>query len=154
MFFKEREDETTEQAGAVKPAKKRHTWPWMLVVAVMMIVLAFWPYIEVNSLTAKYGEQFSEGYLDPGYGGECDYFKVVRYKGKGPHVWCSGRLIPNHLTSVTDNEAVVIYVVNNHSAELLIIFDETGDGEWKMKEWSCVWSRSGSADDMTWPWYR
>ena len=143
------------QSERVRSEKRKRIWLIALVAVLgVLLVLAFYPYVWANDLTTKYGQQFSEGYLEPGYFNECDYFKVVKYKGKGPYVYCSGRGIRDQLRAVSENESAVLYVVNDHSDVILIVFEESGEDSWTMKEWSCVWSSSGSADEFTWPLYR
>lgn len=128
------------------------------VVAVVFLLVAigpsFAPYMGVERLTDLYGAQFENGYKQLGYFKDYDYLKVLKYKGDGPYVYCSNSGISEELASATEDQAVVMYVVDNHSAEVVVVFNEVSDVAWQMQSWGAVWSTSGNADDFTWPMYR
>ena len=124
-----------------------------VALLLFMIAPSFVPYIEVERLTEHYGVQFEDGYKELGYFKECDYHKVLRYEGEGPYVYSSSSFATGMLEYLDDDEAAVLYVVDGHAAELLVVFEQAQDG-WKMKSWDAIWSKSGSADDFTWPMYR
>ena len=125
------------------------------VIVVLFLLLAV-PFFKVDALTSKYGDEFADGYLATGFfdENECDYYKVIKYKGTGIRLYCSGPGNREWISSVTDSQALVLYVLDGHSCVILITFEENGSGSWKMQSWDCVWSREGSADELTWPLYR
>ena len=125
-----------------------------VVFLLMAITPSFAPYIEIERLTDRHGAQFEDGYLQLGYFKECDYHKVLRYEGEGPFVYCSNSTTSGLLDYIDADEAAVIYVVDDHAAEVLVVFEEAPGGGWQLKSWDAIWSKSGSADDFTWPMYR
>ena len=127
---------------------RMRAWPFVLLALGLLILVAIVPYIEVERLTEHYGVQFEDGYKELGYFKECDYHKVLRYEGEGPYVYSSSSFATGMLEYLDDDEAAVLYVVDGHAAELLVVFEQAQDG-WKMKSWDAIWSKSGSADDFT-----
>lgn len=104
----------------------------LVIVLVLLIVLSF-PYIKAGYLTVKYGDEFANGYEQTGMIDDIEYFRVIEYN---------------------DKEAVVCYIVKNHGALVKIWFEQNEDGVWQEIKWDCVWSKTGSADNFCWPYYR
>ena len=86
------------------------------------------PYIKVEILTLLHGQEFSGLEQQT----KSEYFKVFAYDRE-------------HL-------AQVYYVEKNHSSGNLFTFIKE-DEEWKLYQWDTIWSLSGSADDIIWPFY-
>ncbi len=64
--------------------------------------------------------------------GNLDYLKVMKY---------------------SEESASVYYVGEDRSYGVMIDF-RRGDNQWELKEWDTIWSNSGSAEGMIWPYYR
>ena len=101
----------------------------ILILVVLLILLVIFPYIKVEYLTIKYGEDFvgleqQTNMLNPS-----KYHKVMEY---------------------SSIQAKVFYVSDTGT---LITFTKEGT-EWVIKSWETVWSTTGSADEFFWPYYR
>lgn len=90
------------------------------------------PYIKVEILTLLHGKEFSGLEKQTNMLAESEYFKVFAFDRE-------------HL-------AQVYYVEKNHSSGNLFTFIKE-DEEWKLYQWDTIWSLSGSADDIIWPFY-
>lgn len=106
------------------------------VLLVMLSVLALYiiaSYTKVEILTWQHKSEFYSRYDLTGMVDDIEYCKVMSY---------------------SKEYAEVYYVTKDKEAGLLysLILDE--NGEWQLDSWDAVWSKSGSADDFIWPYYR
>ena len=90
------------------------------------------PYAKAELLTAWHGEEFAQEYKQSGMIDQIEYFKI---------------------TSYNNEDACVFYVTDTHSSGVRMNFSG-GSGNWKLSNWSAVWSANGSADGFCWPYYR
>ena len=105
----------------------------ILIIVMILLIVLFFPYIKAEYLTAKYGDEFDDGYEQTGMINGIEYFRVVEYN---------------------DSKAVVCYIIENHSSLVKIWFERNDDNVWEEVSWDCVWSKTGSADNFCWPYYR
>ncbi len=94
-----------------------------------LIVISF-PYLKAEYLTAKYGSQFEDEYVQTHMLDYADYCKVLD---------CDG------------SYARVVYIEKGVCTNTLE-FEYRG-GDWVMTRWDTIWSSSGSADSLMWPLY-
>lgn len=104
----------------------------IIIIVLIFVVGLTIPYVKAELLTAKYGKEFAYGYEQSGMIEQIEYFKVI---------------------SCFNGNATVFYVLNEHSAGVLMNFAR-GSGEWTLTDWRVIWSTSGSADSFCWPYYR
>ncbi len=109
-----------------------------IVLIIILILLAsfllVWgvSLIRNEILTARYGEQFEDGYKQCNMISGIEYLKVMEY---------------------CETDAKVYYVsAHNTGADLFTFHRE--DGQWVMTRWETIWSTSGSASDCVWPYLR
>ncbi|MDD6736095.1 MAG: hypothetical protein PUE13_07280 [Clostridiales bacterium] len=83
-------------------------------------------------LTAIHGDEFSELYKSNTMLGEQEYLKVLEY---------------------SDSSARVYYVGKDNSMANIICFVKR-EGQWEYDKWErCVWSKTGSASEVAWPYW-
>ncbi|MBB6217231.1 hypothetical protein HNQ80_003350 [Anaerosolibacter carboniphilus] len=104
----------------------------LIVIAICTLIFLIVPYIRVEILTWQHGSEFATLYRLTNMIDGIDYFKVMDY---------------------SDTSARVYYVGNNRVTGSLLRFIRK-DGQWVLERWDTVWSRTGSADDFIWPYYR
>lgn len=134
---------------------KKHGKKWMIVFIILVPVLIYLlvPYFKVNSLTAKYGAEFSSLYSENGFYEDIEYLKVFQYRDeKVDMVYLDDDRLKKELDILDDDYAVVLYVEENHSSVALFIFCDA-NGKWELSEWDIVRSFSGTADGFMWPCY-
>jgi len=100
-----------------------------LIVAIVVFVAA--SYLRVEYYTIRYGGQFEELYKQTRMIDSVDYCKVLEH---------------------SSSYAKICYVKRKTNV-YVIEFNKTGSEEWQICEWNCVWSGTGSADDLMWPLY-
>ena len=100
----------------------------IFLLAVIMLPLVF-PYAKAEVLTFFHGEEFESLYQELHFK-HLDYYKVVSYGNR---------------------EAEVVYV-GKKSIIIKVCYQKKD--EWELDSWKCVWSSSGSADDLDWFFYR
>jgi len=129
---------------------------FIVIVLIALLVGAFIavPRIQVNALTSQHAAEFEDRYKDIGYYEDIEYFKVIKYKGEGIDLYVSSPGMREKLQAMGDDEAAVLYVDRNSASASILIFKENPSGDWEMDTWFTVWSKSGSADEFTWPMYR
>ena len=101
-----------------------------LVFVVLSLIVVF-PYMKAELNTWLHGAEFRNLYKSTGMIEGIEYFRVLDY-------------------SATHSK--VFYVSTDHVAGNLLIFSKTDSG-WVLDHWETVWSRSGSASKLTWPYY-
>lgn len=102
------------------------------ILAFLALLLIFLPYIKAEILTLKYGQQFENEYSQTNMIDDIEYMKIIEY---------------------SDTHAEVFYVTGNHETGELMIFEKK-DEDWVYVYWNTVWSKTGSADNFLWPYYR
>lgn len=105
--------------------------PIYLILAIVVIFVAVWgaALLRCEILTGRYHDDFAEAYKSNKMIGDMDFFKVIS---------CDGE------------EAEVYYVSANGAALLKF---EMQDGAWVETAWDTIWSKSGSADGIVWPYW-
>ncbi len=101
-----------------------------VAIVIIILTIVIFPYLKAEYLTARFGSQFygleqETKMLDP-----AKYYKVLSY---------------------SENFAKVYYI-SDYSRDLILF--EKEDGRWNRIEWRTVWSKTGSADELYWPYYR
>lgn len=109
--------------------KKKSLLIKVIILVLLIIVL---PYVRVEILTAAHRQQFLTEYKQMNMIAEIAYLKILHY---------------------TETKADVYYVLKDHVAGVTINFMRH-NGVWEMTNWRTVWSESGSADELMWPFYR
>lgn len=104
----------------------------VIVITICILIILTVSYIKVEILTWKHGPEFKNAYILNNLTDEIDYFKVMDY---------------------SETSAQVYYVTKARSSGDLFRFARK-DGHWVLEKWETIWSRTGSADDFIWPYYR
>lgn len=104
-----------------------------LIVSPLLCFLIIWGgcLIKCEILTFCHEEEFTQAYLQNPMLLDQEYAKVIRYG---------------------DESARVYYVSQQHQSADLLDFKKV-EGQWMMDGWSTVWSRSGSASEVIWPYW-
>lgn len=102
----------------------------VIVVVLTAVFVLFWPYIKVEYLTMKYGDEFVGLEEQTNMLHDSRYLKVFGYD---------------------ENEAVIFYVSDSGD---MVTFVKDENGSWSVKTWKTIWSTTGSADEFIWPYYR
>lgn len=124
----------------------------ILSILILLCLPLFYPYLEVDRLTKKYGEEFSELYRDNGFYSDIEYLKVIKYKEESAHFFISNKKISDEIDELSNSDALVLYIEEGHSSASLFVYT-LEDNQWKFVEWYTLWAYSGSADDFFWPYY-
>ena len=106
----------------------------LLIAAVIVgSLLLIWgaSLIRCEILTAKYYDDFADAHAQNTMLGDMEYFKVLRCDGK---------------------TAEVYYVGRDMSGGDVLTF-ENQNGTWVQTDWKTVWSDSGSASDVIYPYW-
>ncbi len=100
------------------------------VVLVFVLLILVFPYIKAEYLTSRYGKEFI------GLEQQTQMLDLEKY---------------HKVVSYSKNEATVFYVTNNSGN--IIVFKRNETEEWIIAYWNVVWSKTGSADNFSWPYY-
>lgn len=107
----------------------------IIIVAVVVIscFALFWigSFIRCEILTAQHAQEFSELYKLTNMINKIDYLKVMEY---------------------SEDNARVYYVTKNSFGNMITFVKQ--DNHWDMVNWETIWSASGSADGVVWPYIR
>ena len=87
--------------------------------------------IKCEILTNKHYADFEVAYRDNSMLGEMENFKVLN---------CDGRT------------AEVYYIETGKTTAHVLSF-EKADGSWEETNWRCIWSSTGSASEVIWPYW-
>lgn len=101
-----------------------------IALIILVIIMLIFSYLKAEYLTIRFGSQFDGLEQDTRMLDPAKYYKVISY---------------------SENYAKVYYI-SDYSRDLIIF--EKEDGQWKINEWRTVWSKTGSADEFFWPYYR
>ena len=104
-----------------------------MVIAAIMIPVALWgiSLIKCEMLTHKYYDDFEHAYKQNTMLGEMEYFKVL---------------------SCGENTAEVYYVSKGMTDANVLTF-KNDNGIWQETSWKTVWSTSGSASEVIYPYW-
>ena len=111
----------------------KRKWWLLLIIAVILTPTVIWlsSLIKCEVLTEKYYDDFELAYTQNSMLGDMEYFKVLS---------CDG---------VT---AEVYYVGKDMSGADVLTFQYT-DGQWSQTAWETVWSSTGSASEVIFPYW-
>ena len=105
----------------------------IIVIVAIMIPVAFWTsaLIKCEILTHKYHDDFAQAYTQNTMLGEMEYFKVLS---------CDGNIAEVYYVSRGMTDANVLTFKNNN-------------GIWQEISWETIWSTSGSASEVIYPYW-
>ena len=105
----------------------------VLLVGILLGVIAMWcvTLIRHEIQTRAHYEEFEYAYMDGTTLGDMEYFKVVYYD---------------------DKAAQVYYVSKGMAGGDLLTFERSGDA-WVQVQWNTIWSSTGSASGVIWPYW-
>lgn len=103
------------------------------VLSVSLLFILCWAYFLIRNerLTHIYYDDFKYAYQANSMLGDMEYFKVLN----------------------CDDSTAQIYYVSKDMSNANILYFEKSDGSWIEKGWETVWSASGSASDVIWPYW-
>ena len=112
---------------------KKNIFIFVAVFVVLLLPVMFWisSLIKCEALTRKYYDDFEKAYTQNTMLGEMEYFKVLNCDSK---------------------TAEVYYVSKQNSAANLLTFDNV-NGIWIVTSWRTIWSDSGSASEVVYPYW-
>ena len=104
-----------------------------IALTVLLIFSALWigALIHCQILTDRYYDDFSDAWQQNTMLGEMEYFKVLHCDG----AW-----------------AEVYYVGEDYSSGDLMTF-HMEEGKWTTANWATIWSDTGSASSVIWPYW-
>lgn len=117
-------------ANYMKKMMKKKKKAILILIIVIIVILIPYLFVEVNTLL--FGAEFEKEYEQTNMISDVEYYKVFYDTGK---------------------KAKVYYVDGSIRAGNFVWFQKKGD-EWTMEKWETVWSEQGSADGITFPFYR
>ena len=100
------------------------------IMIVIMLILILLPYIVVETNTLLWGEQFKDEYKQTNMIDDVKFHKVFYINDEKAKIYYSSKFSGDF-----------VYFVNNK-------------GKWEMECWDTVWSKNGSAEGITFPFYR
>lgn len=102
-------------------------------IAILSLFLIIWlaALMKCEVLTLLHREEFETIYKENTMIGNIDYLKVLEY---------------------SEQNARVYYVSQNRSAGHILCFVKQGT-RWKYDNWETVWSATGSASEVIWPYW-
>ena len=105
----------------------------IIVIVAIMIPTAFWAsaLIKCEMLTQKYYDDFKQAYTQNTMLEEMEYFKVL---------------------SCDENTAEVYYVSKDMTDANVLTF-KNNNGVWQQISWETIWSASGSASGVIYPYW-
>jgi len=110
--------------------KKKLTFRLIPVICFLLI----WGFslARCEILTLLHGEEFADAYKENTMLGEQEYWKILDY---------------------SETHARVYYVSKNYQDADILSFKQE-NGKWKYDKWEdTVWSKSGSASEVIWPYW-
>lgn len=104
----------------------------IIIIIFITILIIFWftSYIKCEIITNKHGYEFSDLYKETGIISNIDNFKVLKY----------------------DDYSAIVYYVSKTSGNTVSFIKENDN--WSLSDWHTVWSKSGSASGIIWPYIR
>ena len=110
--------------------KKSRIWITIICLAIIVLIQSI-ALIKCEVLTSKYHSDFESAYRNNNMIGEMESFKVLE---------CDAQT------------AQVYYIENGKSAAHILSF-EMVNGNWQETGWKCIWSATGSASEVIWPYW-
>lgn len=110
---------------------KKHKIAALLICLAVFVLIQSIALIKCEILTNKYFTDFEVAYRENAMLGEMETFKVLSCDGK---------------------TAEVYYIESGKTMAHILSF-EKGNGGWKETAWRCVWSTTGSASEVVWPYW-
>ena len=101
-------------------------------ICMFFLLVVVFPYVKVELLTFFHGDEFPNIVEDIAMIDGMEYIKVMEY---------------------SDESAEVLCISKEHGATILCYYEKKND-EWNLETWSCIWSDTGSASELIWPFYR
>lgn len=112
--------------------KNKKIIKWLpLCFLIIVIMIQFVALIKCEILTRQYYSDFENAYKSNTMLGDMEYFKVLKCNGK---------------------TAKVYYVSEDKTMGNVLSFEKI-DNNWKETNWDTIWSASGSAADVIWPYW-
>jgi len=104
-----------------------------LIIPILVIPIVIWisSLIKCEILTNKYHDDFAQAYTQNTMLGEMEYFKVL---------------------SCDESTAEVYYVSKGMTDANVLTFKHT-DGVWQEISWKTIWSTSGGASEVIYPYW-
>ena len=105
----------------------------IIIILVVGVFLNVWiiSLVKCDVLTVMHGKEFETVYRDDTMLSEIDYLKILSY---------------------SKNSAKVYYVSENRTGGDVLTF-KLVNGKWTKCEWRTVWSTTGSASEVIWPYW-
>lgn len=110
--------------------KQRRFVILLICLAVLMLIQSI-ALIKCEMLTSKYYTDFEVAYRDNSMLGEMETFKVLN---------CDGQT------------AEVYYIEAGKTMAHVLSFKKV-NGSWEETSWCCIWSTTGSASEVIWPYW-
>ncbi len=101
-----------------------------LIVLFMVCIVFIIPLARCEFLTMMHGKQFDGKELETNMLAKSDYYKVLNYN---------------------NNQAEVYYVLKNGYGS--VISFHNNDDKWEIEHWKTIWSSTGSASGVIWPYW-
>lgn len=112
--------------------KNKKLIKWIpLCFLIIIIMIQFVALIKSEILTRQYYSDFKNAYEGNTMLGDMEYFKVLKCNGK---------------------TAKVYYVSEDRTMGNVLSFEKI-DNNWQETNWDTIWSASGSASDVIWPYW-
>ena len=105
----------------------------LILIAVILVATVIWAssLIKCEVLTHKYFVEFENAYSQNTMLGEMEYFKVLSCDGKTAEV----------------------YYVSTGMTDANVLSFKNIDGTWVVTSWDTIWSDSGSASEVIYPYW-
>ncbi len=110
---------------------KRRKLVVLLIFLAVFVLFQSIALIKCEILTNKYYADFEVAYRDNSMLGEMESFKVLN---------CDGR------------RAEVYYIETGKTMAHVLSFEKVND-RWEETTWRCIWSTTGSASEVIWPYW-
>ena len=104
-----------------------------IISAVLMVLIAIWilSLIKNDILTLKYHDDFAQAYTQNTMLGEMEYFKILH----------------------CDDNTAEVYYVSQGMKDANVLSFENHNGTWTQTSWQTIWSTSGSASGVIYPYW-
>ena len=105
----------------------------IIVIVAIMIPVVFWTsaLIKCEILTHKYHDDFEQAYKQNTMLGEMEYFKVLG----------------------CDEDTAEVYYVSKGTTDANVLTFKNNNGVWQEISWKTIWSTSGSASEVIYPYW-
>ena len=105
----------------------------VLLIGIAVGAISMWctTLIRHDIQTLTHYDEFQYAYIDGTMLGDMEYFKVIYYD---------------------EESAQVYYVTEGMTSGNLLEFENNGD-TWEQVYWGTIWSSTGSASDVIWPYW-